>query len=310
MLEVVAGVLERSDGRLLVTERPAGRPLAGYLEFPGGKLEAGEAPRHGLVREFAEELGLSVLDARPLIRFEHAWSGRTIRLHVFGITAWRGEPEGREGQRIAWVRASELRGLRLLPADRPIVAAIELPATLLVTPEPPPRHLANFLARLEQILAGKEPGAAILRTRSPAVAEALISQLAGTPGRFRQPLLLNAPGVSRLPPGFAGLHLPASRLFELRERPDVPGWVGASVHDAREAGRARDLGLDYVLIGSIRPSPTHPGVVPLAWEGFARLAAVAALPAFAIGGVGPQDLPVVRDLWGQGVAAVRAFWAS
>lgn len=307
-LDVAAGVLTRDDGRILLTERPTGRQFAGYLEFPGGKLEAGEAPRHGLRREFAEELGLAVLDAAPLIRFRHVYPEFSVCLHVFRVSAWWGEPQGREGQRLRWAHASELKRLKLLPADRPIVTALELPAVLLVTPEPDPARLGAFVEALERAFEHRATGGAIVRIRDPATAQAVTPNLSELAGRIGRPILLHAAGVTVPPPVFAGLHFPATRLRVLDARPAVHGWVGASVHGVEEAARARELALDYVIVGSVRNTPTHPHRAPLGWEGFARIAAAAGLPAYAIGGMGPADLSVARNLWGQGIAATRALW--
>lgn len=305
-IEVAAGVLERGDGGVLVAERPAGKILAGRLEFPGGKLRAGESPAAGLARELAEELGIAEPRAQPLIRFSHDYSQFHARVHLFRVRRWRGEPQAREGQRLLWARPGELRDLPLLPANRPALAALELPAALVVTPEPSADDLAGFLRRFGEALAREGVGGAILRLRDPALADALAPELAALAhGKI---LLLNVAAVSGPPPGFAGLHLPAAVLAGLDARPAVSGWIGASVHDEGEAGRARELGLDYVIVGSVRETPSHPGVKPLGWDGFEKIASAAGVPAYAIGGMRFADLPAVRARWGQGIAAVRALW--
>jgi 8-oxo-dGTP diphosphatase len=307
-IEVVAGVVQRGDRRVLVAERPSGSALAGYLEFPGGKIEAGETPTAALAREFSEELGTAVLEAQPLIRFEYAYPEYRVRLRVYRVTRWHGEPHGREGQRLAWAGTAELRRLRLLPANRPVVTALELPETLLVTPEPPPEGDEAFLHTLDSVLQGPLPGGAIVRIRDSDVAARLVPAIARCAAGSNRPLILNTRNAAVLPAGFAGLHLSAAALVKLRTRPAVGGWVGASVHGVAEAAHAAAVGLDYVVVGSVRETPSHPGVTPLGWEGFARIAAAAGLPAYAIGGLGPADVAAAQENWGQGIAAVRAFW--
>jgi len=102
VVEVAVGVLVRSDGAFLLTSRPAGKPYAGYWEFPGGKLEAEEDVRAALVRELREELGVHVLSARPwhdeMVDYPHA----LVHLHFWIVNAWEGALRMLEGQSFAW----------------------------------------------------------------------------------------------------------------------------------------------------------------------------------------------------------------
>jgi len=123
-LHVMVGVLHDPSGRVLIAERPAGRHMAGHWEFPGGKLHPGERPWDGLVRELAEELGITVIAGHPLIRLRHRYPDREVLLDTWLVTDFRGTPHGRDGQRLNWVHAGELMSCGLLEADRPIVAAL------------------------------------------------------------------------------------------------------------------------------------------------------------------------------------------
>jgi mutator protein MutT len=114
---VVAGIAIRHDGRVLVAQRPEGRELAGYWEFPGGKREPGETRREALRRELAEELGLDVLQTEPLLRFTERRATRAVDLDFWLITAWRGTPVPLEFQAFAWLRPVQLPAQGLLPAN-------------------------------------------------------------------------------------------------------------------------------------------------------------------------------------------------
>ncbi len=100
--EVAVGVLIQPDGRFLLTSRPDGKVYAGYWEFPGGKLEAGESVAQALTRELHEELGIEALSIQPwkseLVDYPHA----LVRLNFCKVTSWRGELQMREGQSFAW----------------------------------------------------------------------------------------------------------------------------------------------------------------------------------------------------------------
>lgn len=123
-MQVAAGVLVDAAGRVLVAERPAGGSLAGLWEFPGGKIEAGETPEGALARELEEELGVAIADPVPLGFVSHAYPAFHLVMLVFVVRDWRGEPVGRQGQRVMWVTAGELAGLAMPPADYPLVPAI------------------------------------------------------------------------------------------------------------------------------------------------------------------------------------------
>ncbi len=117
MIKVAAGVLIDAESRVLLTERPAGKHLAGLWEFPGGKLETGETPAAALARELGEELGIAVLADAPL--FELAWTYDELRLqfYVRRVTRWEGEPLPLENQRLRWVSPARIDLAELAPAD-------------------------------------------------------------------------------------------------------------------------------------------------------------------------------------------------
>jgi 8-oxo-dGTP diphosphatase len=119
--QVVAGILRAGDGRVLLAERLRDGPFAGLWEFPGGKLAAGESAGAALRRELAEELGIAVDEAAPFMALQHEYPDRVVDLEFFLVSAWCGEPEGREGQRLRWVLPVDIDAAELLPADAPVV---------------------------------------------------------------------------------------------------------------------------------------------------------------------------------------------
>ena len=133
-IHVVAGAITDAEGRVLIAQRPRGRHMAGRWEFPGGKLVPGEDPYTGLQRELAEELGLAVREARPLIRLRHDYPDHRVLLDVWEVTAYDGEPQALDAQALAWARPDELPRHDLLEADRAIVTALRLPRLARVLP--------------------------------------------------------------------------------------------------------------------------------------------------------------------------------
>ena len=126
-IDVVAVALIDGDGRVLVAQRPPGKPLAGLWEFPGGKIETGERPATALVRELAEELGISVSEAdlHPLTFVAHDYSDFHLVLLLYTCTRWVGQPAGNEGQPIAWHKPAALEALAMPPADVPLLAPLQ-----------------------------------------------------------------------------------------------------------------------------------------------------------------------------------------
>ncbi len=126
-LIVTAAALVDRDGRLLVQQRPAGKSMAGLWEFPGGKLEPGETPEAGLIRELQEELGIATDAAclAPATFASEALGDRHLLLLLFICRKWRGTPEPLEAAALKWVRPVELHALAMPPADRPLIGLIE-----------------------------------------------------------------------------------------------------------------------------------------------------------------------------------------
>jgi 8-oxo-dGTP diphosphatase len=121
---VAAAALVRGDGRLLLAQRPNGKPMAGLWEFPGGKVETGETPQGALVRELREELGVTVSETEmSAFSFaSHAYERFHLLMPVFMIRTWEGEIEAREGQQFAWVSAEDIGGYAAPEADLPLFA--------------------------------------------------------------------------------------------------------------------------------------------------------------------------------------------
>ncbi len=127
-LRVVAAVLRDGSGRVLIAQRPPGKHMAGYWEFPGGKIGAHESVEAALARELAEELGIVLQRCHPLLQLRHDYADRVVELEVFVVDDYRGEPRGLEAQALKWVPAAQLGEQALLPADRPIIEALSASA--------------------------------------------------------------------------------------------------------------------------------------------------------------------------------------
>ena len=111
------------DGRILLTQRPEGKSMAGLWEFPGGKVEPGETPEVALIRELQEELGINTWASclAPLTFASHSYPEFHLLMPLFACRKWEGIVQGREGQALKWVRAADLRSYPMPPADIPLI---------------------------------------------------------------------------------------------------------------------------------------------------------------------------------------------
>ncbi|SCY48134.1 (deoxy)nucleoside triphosphate pyrophosphohydrolase [Paracoccus tibetensis] len=125
---VSAVALIDPDGRVLLAERPEGKSMAGLWEFPGGKVEPGETPEAALIRELHEELGIQTWNSclAPLSFASHAYESFHLLMPLFACRKWQGIVTPREGQRLAWVRATDLRRYPMPPADLPLIPVLQM----------------------------------------------------------------------------------------------------------------------------------------------------------------------------------------
>jgi len=125
-LLVSAVALIDVDGRVLLTQRPAGKAMAGLWEFPGGKVEPDETPEAALIRELHEELGIDTWESclAPLTFASHSYEDFHLLMPLFACRKWQGTPQGREGQALGWAPVNRLRDYPMPPADLPLVAML------------------------------------------------------------------------------------------------------------------------------------------------------------------------------------------
>lgn len=310
-IHVAAAVIRAADGRVLIAKRPLDKHQGGLWEFPGGKVEADETVEAALARELAEELGIAVTAAQPLIQVRHDYPDKQVLLDVWQVTAFDGEPHGAEGQPLAWVEPAQLPDYRFPAANRPIVAAARLPERYLITPDGlSPSQLLSGMARA---LAG---GIQLVQLRAPSLSpdayRALATQaMALCAGRAQ--LMLKGPveWASEFPA--AGWHLTAAQLRQqaAQGRPVPSGqWLAASCHDAQELDLATAMGVDFVTLSPVLPTASHPEAQALGWPRAAHWLSGFNQPAYLLGGLGAGDSAPALRAGAQGVAAIRAFWPA
>lgn len=315
LTDVAAAVIERraADGAVefLLGQRAPGSFYPGFWEFPGGKVEAGETPHAALVRELREELGIEVLRADPWLRRQHVYEHAHVRLNFFRVRQWRGELQDHVHSALSWQRA-EFPAVPptvtpMLPANAPVLAALALPDFYAIT------HAATIGidAQLLALAHALEAGLKLVQLREPTLdaarRSAFVHAAVDLCHQFGARVLVNGDAALAEESGADGLHLPALQLAACSTRPDFP-LVAASCHSAAELERAAELGCDFTVLGPVRVTASHPGVMGIGWQAFAAELAVPPAPTFALGGLSDADLDVAQRSGAHGIAAIRAAW--
>ncbi len=309
MLEVVAGVMRRND-QVLIAQRPAQKHDGGLWEFPGGKIEPGEAAHAALARELNEELGIGIGASEPMVSV----SGERLILHARRVSGFVGEPTALEHDAIAWVAPNELLKYAMPVVDRPVRARLLCGPRWLITPEPtsfdvdawlaawltafdradPPDLISVRLKSLREPEKSKFSAQALAAVR--AVSSALVMRHCDTP-------VTNAGA-------FDGVHFSQTAARAVTHRPLPPSQLLAiSTHDASELDHAQTLLADLACLGPVQRTASHPDTEPLGWDRFQGDVAARALPVYALGGVGPHDVATAITHGAHGVAAIRQ-WSS
>lgn len=306
-VDVAVAVLIRSDGKALLARRPASKVYSGHWEFPGGKVERGEAIRDALVREIREELGIEVERAYPWITRVFTYPHATVRLHFHRVYAWRGEPRALEHQAIAWQRPESTELAPMLPANGPVLRALTLPDEYAITRA---GELGEevFFSRLKVRLRN---GLGLVQVREKTLSgdalEAFALRVLALGRAHGAKVLVNHDVELARRIGADGVHLTAAQVLGAARRPEVP-WCGASCHSPEELRSAEALGADFAVLGPVRATPSHRDATPLGWERFRQIAAGAAIPVYALGGVVLGDLEQARSCGAHGLSMVRGAW--
>ena len=317
-LQVAVGVLQNSQGQVLVTLRHKHQHQGGLWEFPGGKIHVSETVAQALRREFQEELNVEILGSSPLIKIRHDYADLSVQLHVDRIERYLGEPVGMEGQALRWVAPEDLTTLQFPAANIPIITAVQLPdyyaildsETCLLGLDSDKigldlvaellRVLQSFLEQDIKLIQGR------LKNLDALLIQNFMQQALPLCEQSCAILLLNSavPGAWDHP---SCVHLTSSDLMRLKHRPDGVRWLAASCHDLVQLEHAQTLGVDFVVLAPILPTLSHPDVPAIGWDAFSKLLDRVNIPVYALGGMQKNDLNQAKQAGAQGIAGIRLF---
>ncbi|TAM85420.1 MAG: Nudix family hydrolase [Candidimonas sp.] len=315
-IEVAAGLIRKPDGRLLLAQRPGDKPWSGWWELPGGKIEPGETTLGALARELSEELGIQVTSATRWVTYTHDYPKNTVHLAFCRVSDWVGEPRGLEGQELRWVDPlAPLPVAPLLPATEPPLRWLRLPDRYLISSIGGRAGLPAFLDKLRQAFVR---GVRLIQFREPgwegAQAHDGLARVLEECHAHGARCLVNSCHPAAWRAQADGVHwrardarLEAAKCTAPRDAAR-PGFLTAvSAHGADDLAAARALGADFIVLGHVLATTSHPGSPGMGWTRFAQLCENAELPVFAIGGQSPATMATATHHGAHGIAGIRCL---
>ncbi|MDA0820808.1 MAG: NUDIX domain-containing protein [Proteobacteria bacterium] len=303
IVDVVAGVIRRADGKMLLALRHKDAHQGGLWEFPGGKREPNENRFAALKRELREELGITICSATPLLRLQYAYPTKTVDLDAWEVLQWDGTERGCEGQQIAWVAPSELTNYRFPAANEPIIRAAFLPRILLTlalsaTLErfPVEQFKSAIAAGLGNILHFPAGFPASLR-------DFRMRELIRFCGQVGTKLLIIDDALSERGFNSKAHALSSNGLGDYSRNI----FVGVVCNAPEELAHAELNGADFAVLRAQIFENLRAGLSPVAWTELAALVLRSSMPVYIEGDFGEPDLARAINAGCQGIALNRSF---
>lgn len=340
-LHVAVAVIVK-QGKVLISRRAQHVHQGGLWEFPGGKVEADETIKEALYREIKEELGLKIKNSRPLIKLEYHYPDKSVILETQIVTDFEGreyaanasqdekEPKqfGLEGQQVEWVSFEQLKNFQFPKANKAILDALLFPERYLITPDCSVDNIKQFIQSFANSLGHYEQSQQIVQIRIKSLKGEILSKLIqqlGLTARAKNTLILANSSMCLESSSVQasqhhlnilnltdGIHLTGEHLygaFIKKYRQQFPEKkIAASCHCQKDIEQANHSGLDFIVVSPVQHTASHPETEPLGWKQFRRLADIAEMPVFALGGMSQNDIKYAQDNGAQGISAIRGLW--
>jgi len=298
--EVVVGILLNKNGEILIAKRRNNQFMPGYWELPGGKIEVGENNKSSLKRELFEELGVTVIKSSLKHTMCHKYPDKVVKLWIYNVDKYSGEPSGQEGQDTSWCSLDQLNKYKLLPTMREIIHKISLPKHYWITPDE--HHSESVIKNCrEHILTGTK----IIQLRSKSsLDQSYINKINRLCHDNQIILILNTPNKT-YEELCDGWHLTTDEMLSLKERPCGNNkLLGVSTHNTLEAEHAENISADYISLSPIHSTPSHANISPLGWQAASDIISKSNLPVYLLGGMSKEMLDKALNIGAQGIAGI------
>ncbi len=307
MLKVAVGVITNQLGEVLISKRHTHVHQGGLWEFPGGKLEPEESGYDALKRELFEELNISISSAKPLVKIHHQYEDLFVFLDVYTVDDFQGDARGMENQALKWVTVTELKNYSFPAANKRIIETLNLPHFYPIVDESLGgsstmlAHLDDLIARGYTMIQWRAHSLNVENYKS--LAKRAMQQCEKTGVR----LFLNTDIDLAIELNAQGIHLSAHHLNNPCQQVPDSIQLAVSCHTLKELERAHDMGALFALLSPVCETKSHPDEQSLGWDDFAALVGLSAIPVYALGGVGPEDIEMALLSGAQGISGIRAF---
>jgi len=316
-IHVAVGVIWKNN-HILIAKRPEHVHQGGLWEFPGGKVEDQENIQEALKRELFEELDIHSQTLQPLIQIPYQYGSKKVFLDVWNVLSFSGQEKGKEGQAIEWIKPEQFTEFQFPAANQPIVRAILLPQSYLITPG---LIQTNFLQQLEVKL---QAGISLLQFRiKENIPEMFFQQFVSLIKKYPVTVQINSSTWQQYlgqknqqlihsewqQGSNIGLHLTSYDLQQGNLKL-LPGLKSASCHHVQDIQEANQLGVDFVVLSPVLNTQSHPDQASMGWDNFTELCQLAQSPVYALGGIKKQHLDKAINCGAQGIAAISGLWSN
>lgn len=309
MLKVAVGIIKNQNGEVLISKRANNTHQGGLWEFPGGKVEAGEDTNKALKRELLEELNITVVSSRPLIKVTHQYSDLKVCLDVSVVDSFQGDAQGMEGQPIEWVTTENLKNYSFPEANLAIINTLALPRYYPIVDDCIGGE-EGMLSHLDSLILR---GYTMIQLRAKSFNKVdykcLVKQATKVCQQSGVRLFVNTSIEDALEMNVEAIHLNVKEMVGMKNEPSLLEGMpfAVSCHNSEELGMADDMGALFAVLSPVCKTQSHPESKPLGWQQFGKLLESCSLPVFALGGVGPEDIKTAQLKGAYGVAGIRGF---
>ncbi|MAS81874.1 MAG: DNA mismatch repair protein MutT [Legionellales bacterium] len=307
---VAIGVIYNvTKDKILISKRSNNQYLAGYWEFPGGKVEYNEDVITALKRELFEELGVIIKKAVKYTSINHNYKDKKVLLDVFKVTDWSGLPKSKEKQEFCWVSINELNNYKFPDANKYIIQSISLAPLYVISKESYEDYLQLYSIVEKLFVAGLKNFQLRLKTETDKSKQKIVKRLSVLADRYDAKLILNSVATDIKQYSIDGIHLNTNELMKHSNRPISQEYIlGASCHNEEQLIKAAEINVNYAFLSPVQFTASHPEAIAMGWDKFSDIISEINFPIYALGGMKPSDLKIANVYGAYGIAMLGAVW--
>ena len=299
------GIIQSNKAEELYIQRIK-EPYLSYFEFPGGKIKEGESPKSALIREFKEELSISVKKVNFVGKVFQNYPEFEIILYVFFINTFEGKIINSK-RKFCYKHSNDLeKGFKAIGSCMKVLKLSRLSPNIGISSyDRNPFDNSYKTQEAEIIKSYKMMRFRDLDQASPAQLELITRFIKSNSSHY----IIDHPFEELFNGAYTGIHYKSKYLYTLKSIPENLIVYSGSCHSLEEVEHANRLNLDYIIISPVKLAKYKNQEI-LGWDGFKKLTSKARMPTYALGGMNPMsnDYDTVKKNGGFGIAGIKKFW--